>query len=224
MTTYPVSPTPPPRRSSEPPADLNDFNGYSDYYRGDEWGVDSIPVATFEKNKDDDQKTIHWFANWQIYQTTPMPAEKIEEHKTHPQYSYNKLKGLGLIVGIVKYGPNKGRWINFFDADNKSGKEAILKILGYDSVDALKKDCVVEFHPSAPDKFHVYVLSDVPFNNFAGLTTDREKVKQNIIPGIEGKGKGSGLAYPTPCLYDGPIEGERYQLFEGSVRAPKKDF
>src|SRR5262245_21684122 len=100
-----------------PPENINDFNGYSDYYRSDPWGLDSIPVATFEKNKDDEDKTVVWFADWKKYKNNPMPQEIIGEHKTHPLYSYNKLKGLGLIVGIVKYGPNKGRWINFFDAD-----------------------------------------------------------------------------------------------------------
>ncbi len=217
----PVAPTPPTPR---PPADINDFNGYSDYYRSDSWGLDTIPVATFEKNTDDDKKTVHFFAKWEDYKVNPMPAEKIQEHKTHPQFSYNKLKGLGLIVGIIKYGPNKGKWIIFFDADNEKGKEAILKILGYDSVDNLKQDCVVEFHPSAPDKFHVFVLADVPLDNFTGLTTDRDKVKKNLIPGLEIKGRGSGLAYVTPSLYDGPIEGERYQLVEGSVPAPRRLF
>jgi putative DNA primase/helicase len=212
----------PPTSAVEPPADINDFSAHSDYYRSDSWGLDSVRVATFEKNKEN--KTVHWFAEWKLYKNNPMPPERIEEHKTHPLYSYNKLKGLGLIVGIVKYGPNKGRWINFFDADSEKGKEVILKILGYDSVDNLKRDCVVEHHPSAPNKFHVFALSEVLFDNFSGLTTDREKVNTNKIPGFEIKSRGSGLAYVTPSLYDGPIEDERYQLVEGSVPAPARLF
>jgi DNA polymerase elongation subunit (family B) len=224
-SSYPPPPPPhPPTSAVKPPTDINDFNAHSDYYRSDAWGLDSIPTATFQKNKEDKDKTVHWFAEWKLFKDKPIPPEKIQEFKTHPSHSYNKLKGLGLIVGIVKYGPNKGKWINFFDGDNEKGQEVILKILCYDSIDNLKQDCVVEFHPSSPNKFHVYVLSDVPFNNFGGLTTDRENVKKNIIPGLEIKGRGSGLAYCAPSLYDGPIEDERYQLVEGSAPAPRRIF
>ena len=156
-----------------------------------------------------------------------MPIEQIEEHKTHSKHSYNQLKGIGLIVGQIKYGPNKGLWVNFFDADNQKGKEAILEILGYPSVDDLKKDCVIEYHPSAPHKFHLYLLSEVPFDNFTLGTKIEALLRITRYRELKVKGEKSGLAYPTPSLYApdiGKETGERYQLLEGSVFVPTRLF
>jgi hypothetical protein len=224
MTTLPpVSPSAPP--TPIPPADLNDFNGYSDWIR-DAWGVDNFPVSTIDKNLDHPKKRVKWFADWLEYKKGPMPRKDIEKYKTDPLHGYNVLKGIAVVLGPIRYGTNKGLWLNLFDADNKLGKDDVIEILGYPSLDELKKDCVVEYHPSAPDKFHVFVLSEIPFENFT-LTTDRDAVEQNKIAGIEIKGQDSGLAYVTPSLYGADIEKEtceRYQFLEGSTTVPTRIF
>src|SRR5215211_1667923 len=219
MTTIPPPPpSPQPNNSSS----AIDMNAHSDFYK-ESWGLDNIPVSTQDKGKDYQDRVIKEpFLDYLVYKNgAEIPEEKYQEWKDKDLY--NKWGGLGLIVGKIKYGPNKGLWINFFDADNALGKEAILRILGYESIDALKKDCVVEYHPTAPDKFHVFALSKVPFDNFAGLTTNRDAIKKNEIPGFEIKGKGSGLAYPTPALHANG-NGERYQLIDGSVPVPTRLF
>jgi hypothetical protein len=199
MTMYPVAPT-------SPPKDVDDFNAYADYYRSDSWGLDSIPVSTIDKSLDKDKKRVKWFADWLDYKNgKSMPPQIIDKHKTDPSYSYNKLKGLGLILGQVKYGPNKGRYISLFDGDNEKGKIGITETLGYQSIDELKKDCVVEYHPSAPNKFHVYVLSDVSFDNFT-FSINRNDVEADKVPGIEIKSE--GLVYPRPSLYAADIGKE----------------
>src|SRR5262245_32953160 len=211
MTTTLPPPNPPPPPSAplpksvlELPTDVNDFNSYSDFYR-DVWGLDSIPVSTIDKNLDYKDRRVKWFADWLDYKKNPMPIEKIEEYKqTDSEHGYNKLQGIGLIIGQIKYGPNKGLWINFFDGDNEKGIQGILEILGYPSVDDIKKDCVVEYHPNATHKLHLYLLSETPFDNFT-LSTNRDAIKTNEIPGLEIKGEGSGLAYPTPSLYAADI-------------------
>ena len=40
---------PPSTSAVKPPADINDFNARSDYYR-DVWGLDSVPISTIDKN------------------------------------------------------------------------------------------------------------------------------------------------------------------------------
>src|SRR5215212_3136473 len=210
----------------ESPPPYENFDAWAEYYWG-VWGLDPIPVSTIDKNLDHKDKRVKWFADWLDYKNgDSMSQEKFEEFKTDPRHSYSKLKGIGLIVGQIKRGPNKGYWINFLDADNEKGKECILEILGYSTIDELKRDCVIEYHPSAPNKVHVYILSEVPLANFT-LSTDRDSIKRNDTPGIEIKGEGSGLAYSTPSLYAAEIgkeTGEHYQLIEGSISVPARIF
>jgi hypothetical protein len=211
---YPPSPPVPP--TSLPSVD--DFNGWADFYFY-ERGVNVIPAPTQNKGKKQEEwKTPGWVKDgWLDFQHRAMTED---EHKTFKENGdYLSRGGLAIVVGRVWRGPNKGQWLFFADGDNELAIDFWLKAFGYETLQEMAKDFVVEQHKDALHKVHIYGYTKVPLSNYSGFSSRKQEIIENKVPGVELKCKSSGLAFASPSYH---VDGERYMIIDGGTPIPRK--
>jgi DNA polymerase elongation subunit (family B) len=182
------------------------------------WGCNCFPAPTADKNKDPKDCKFTWIDHWREFQHREMTVEEHETFKRNGEY--RKRNGLAIIAGPIWRGSNKGLWLGFAEADNEAGKNALLRIFNYDSIEEMAQDFVVEQRKNAPDRIHVYYLCRSPMGNLDSLaSTHAKEIEENKVPGIENKCERPGLAYSTPSFHS---TGLRYEYIPGSVTIPKR--
>jgi DNA replicative helicase MCM subunit Mcm2 (Cdc46/Mcm family) len=160
-------------------------------------GVNVIPADT--KNKKVNQ-------SWTTYQATAMASEEFEEMKKVGDF----IRGAAIITGKVWRGDHVGLYLNGIDLDNSKAIQEICEHKVNSQVvtmQGLAESTLLEQHPDAPGKLHMYVYSRHPFKN---KSSDAGKpwFNKETMPAIEVKGT-KCLMFCTPSMHE---DGHRYQF------------
>jgi DNA replicative helicase MCM subunit Mcm2 (Cdc46/Mcm family) len=143
---------------------------------------------------------------WAKHQTIAMTPEEYEEMKKAGDFT----RGAAIITGRVWRGDHVGLYLNGIDLDNSKAIEEICdhKVNGkVVTLQELAKMTLLEQHPDAPGKLHMYVYSRHPFKNKSS-DAGRAWFNKETMPAIEVKGT-KCLMFCTPSMHE---DRHRYQF------------
>lgn len=133
--------------------------------------------------------------NWGIYQETELTEQEYLENKKNGVYD----KGVAIIAGRIWRGPNKGKWHNIIDIDNKIGFQEF-----FTNYDNFKRENLIEDHEDDPYSAHVHVVTvDRPIKSQALKNINRETQSA-----IEVKSGGTGICNSYPSNHSENVNGD----------------
>lgn len=169
--------------------DSNDWsmNNCADYWRH-EIGVDPFPVNTKERDE---------FIPWSPYVNNDIPEEQHNEWKRIGKFD----SGIAILPGLIRRGPNKGKYLVALDFDSKKAMEEFCRRNGkVMSREELSMITIMEQHLDNIDRAHLYFISPIPFP---------QKTPDSVI-GIEIKSLSQhGVMFCANSLHE---NGYRYQI------------
>ena len=166
--------------------DIRTVEDWIDYWRL-KIGIDLIPAYTQGKITN---------IEWSKYQNKNIPEEQYRDW--HLKGAFDN--GMAIVMGKIRRGLNKGKYLACIDIDNKRGIEEFLSHFGKtDSLDKLAENTIVEQHDDDQNKAHIYFIVEKPLTKKSGIAGSRNNLD---IPAIEVKSESShGIMFCSPSIH-----------------------
>jgi hypothetical protein len=185
---------------------LNDNDGWARF-----WfhliGVNALPQPTMTRDKTK-------FTNWRDWQNKPIPEDTFEQWIKEGKF--RQAEGICIILGKIWRGEHAGKYLWFVDCDNKKMIDELLAALGYESLEDMAKDYIVEQHKDDQTRAHIYGYSDIPLaGKGSSVSQNKEAFDKNELPACEVKSQGEeGISFCTNSFHK---NGDKYRIIDVAV-------